>query len=119
MYFAQEYISLSLAVFISAGVAIAIIGLRAITLMKPGWAIVGVVFPAAAIMAITLAAAIWKPLQGILLTAEGLGFFNRRHVAHAHGPSRGRQFLGRSPGSDDACRKSKRQTKRRAGASFQ
>jgi len=39
------------------------------------WAIGGVILPAAAIMAATLAAAVWKPLQGIVLTAEGLGFF--------------------------------------------
>jgi hypothetical protein len=35
----------------------------------------GLVLPAIVILAITLAAAIWKPLQGILLTAEALGFF--------------------------------------------
>jgi hypothetical protein len=35
----------------------------------------GVVLPAVVILAITLVAAIWKPLQGILLTAEALGFF--------------------------------------------
>ena len=75
MYFAQEYISLGLAVLISAGIAIAIIGIRAITLMRAPWAIAGVILPAAAIMAITLLAAIWKPLQGILLTVEALGFF--------------------------------------------
>jgi hypothetical protein len=34
-----------------------------------------VVLPAAVILAVTLVAAIWKPLQGILLTAEALGFF--------------------------------------------
>lgn len=75
MYFAQEYIPLGLAVLISAGIAIAIIGVRAITLMKARWAIAGIILPAAAIMAVTLVAAVWKPLQGILLTAEGLGFF--------------------------------------------
>lgn len=75
MYFAQEYIPLGLAVLISAGIAIAIIGLRAVTLMGAWWAIAGVILPAAAIMAITLVAAIWKPLQGILLTVEALGFF--------------------------------------------
>ena len=35
----------------------------------------GVILPAAAIMAVTLVAAVWTPLQGILLTAEALGFF--------------------------------------------
>lgn len=75
MYFAQEYITLETAVVLSAGAAIVIIGIRAITLMKARWAILGVILPAAAIMAITLVAAVWKPLQGLLLTGEALGFF--------------------------------------------
>jgi hypothetical protein len=75
MYFAQEYITLEVAVVAAAAVAIAIIGLRAVTLMRVSWAIAGVVLPGAAIMAITLVAAIWKPLQGMLLTVEALGFF--------------------------------------------
>ena len=75
MYFAQEYIPLRLAVVTSAGIAIAIIGVRAVTLMRVWWAIAGVILPAAAIMAVTLVAAVWKPLQGILLTVEALGFF--------------------------------------------
>ena len=75
MYFAQEYIALGPAVVASAAVAIAIIALRAMTLL--GWwrGLVGVALPAAVIMSITLVAAIWTPLQGILLTAEALGFF--------------------------------------------
>jgi prepilin-type N-terminal cleavage/methylation domain-containing protein len=75
MYFAQEYIPLGPAVLISAGVAVAIIGVRAATLMGTWQALAGVVLPAAAIMSVTLVAAIWTPLQGILLTAEALGFF--------------------------------------------
>jgi hypothetical protein len=75
MYFAQEYISLGPAVLISAGVALAIIGVRAVTLVGMRLALAGVVLPAVAILAITLVAAVWPSLQGILLTAEGLGFF--------------------------------------------
>ncbi|MDA1051802.1 MAG: prepilin-type N-terminal cleavage/methylation domain-containing protein [Planctomycetota bacterium] len=75
MYFAQEYISLGPAVALSAAVAIAIIGVRAMTLMRVWLALVGIILPAAAIMAITLVAAIYKPLQGILLTGEALGVF--------------------------------------------
>ena len=75
MYFAQEYISLELAVLFSAGIVIAIIGIRVLTLMPMRWAILGIILPAAAIMAVTLVAAIWKPLQGILLTAEAMAFF--------------------------------------------
>ena len=38
-------------------------------------ALLGVVLPGAVIMAVTLVAAIWTNLQGILLTALALGFF--------------------------------------------
>lgn len=75
MYFAQEYISLGPAVLASAGVALLIIAIRAVTLMRLSLALFGVVVPAAAIMAITLSAAVWPSLQGILLTAEALAFF--------------------------------------------
>jgi prepilin-type N-terminal cleavage/methylation domain-containing protein len=75
MYFAQEYIPLEAAVLASAGVGLAIIGVRAITLLGVKLALAGVVVPAATILAITLIAAIFPRLQGILLTAEALGFF--------------------------------------------
>jgi hypothetical protein len=75
MYFAQEYIPLNLAVLASAGVALVIIGVRALTLMKAKLALGGIVLPATVIMAITLVAAIFPRLQGILLTAEVLAFF--------------------------------------------
>ncbi len=47
----------------------------AVTLMGFWRGVAGVVLPAAAIMAITLLAAVWNQLQGILLTSEALGFF--------------------------------------------
>lgn len=72
MYFAQEYISLLPAIAASGGVVIAV---RAITLMGFWRGLFGVVLPAAVIMSLTLAAATWTSLQGILLTAGGLGFF--------------------------------------------
>jgi hypothetical protein len=75
MYFAQEYISLGPAVLASAGIALVVIGVRAVTLMGLRLGLAGVVLPAGAIMALTLVAAIWRPLQGILLTTEALGFF--------------------------------------------
>jgi prepilin-type N-terminal cleavage/methylation domain-containing protein len=75
MYFAQEYIPLEAAVLAAAGFALAVIGIRAITLMGVRLALVGVVLPGAIIMALTLTAAIVPRLQGILLTAEALGFF--------------------------------------------
>ncbi len=75
MYFAQEYIALGPAVLISAGFALAFIAAIAIILMGPWRAIAGVLLPATAIQAITLSAAIWPTLQGLLLTVEILGFF--------------------------------------------
>ena len=75
MYFAQEYIPLERAVLASAGLALAIIGVRTVTLMGVTLALIGVVIPAAAILAITLVAAVVPRLQGILLTVEALGFF--------------------------------------------
>ncbi len=75
MYFAQEYISLGLAVVASAAVAIAIIGVRAVTLMGFKHGIAGVVIPAVLIMSAALVAAIWPALQGLMLTCLALGFF--------------------------------------------
>jgi prepilin-type N-terminal cleavage/methylation domain-containing protein len=75
MYFAQEYIPLEAAVLASAGVALAIIGVRAVTLVGVKLALAGVLLPAATILAITLTAAVVPRLQGVLLTAETLGFF--------------------------------------------
>lgn len=75
MYFAQEYIPLNPAVLISAGVALAVIGVRSVTLMRVWLALSGVVLPAIIILAVTLVSAIWPSFQGILLTAEALGFF--------------------------------------------
>lgn len=75
MYFVQEYVSLLPAVVLSGAVAVLIIAIRAVTLM--GWwhALVGIVAPAAAIMAVALVATIWPQLQGVLLTVLALGFF--------------------------------------------
>lgn len=75
MYFAQEYISLTPAVLLSAGIALSIIGVRAVTLMPVWLTLTGIIFPGMVILAITLIAAVWPALQGILLTALALGFF--------------------------------------------
>jgi hypothetical protein len=75
MYFAQEYIALGPAVLVSAGIALAIIGVRATTLMPIWLAVIGILFPGVTILAVTLIAAVWPSLQGILLTAEALTFF--------------------------------------------
>lgn len=75
MYFAQEFIPLGAAVVASAGVALLIIGARAVTLMGARLALLGTVAPAAAILAVTMLAATFPKLQGILLTAEAIGVF--------------------------------------------
>jgi len=75
MYFAQEYVSLLPAILISAGLCVAIIGVRAATLLGAWRALSGIVAPAVTTLAITLTAAVWPQLQGILLTVMGLGFF--------------------------------------------
>src|SRR6516164_4141167 len=54
MYFAQEYVSLGAAVLISAGIAVAIIAVRAVTLMGLWPALTGIVLPAVLILAVTL-----------------------------------------------------------------
>ncbi len=75
MYFAQQYISLGAAVLASAGLVLAIIGVRAVTILGVRLALAGVVLPAAVILTITLVAAVMPNLQGILLTGLALGFF--------------------------------------------
>ena len=99
MYFAQEYISLAPAVVGSAGIAIAIIGLRAVTLMGLWRGLAGVVFPAAAIISLTLAAAVWTSLQGMLLTVEALAFFIAAMMLmpKINAASTGFWVLGRAP----------------------
>jgi hypothetical protein len=75
MYFAQEFISLGAAVVLSGAVVLVLLGVRAVTILGPWLALVGVVLPAAVILTLALVAAVWPHLQGILLTAEALAFF--------------------------------------------
>jgi prepilin-type N-terminal cleavage/methylation domain-containing protein len=75
MYFAQEFIPLNYAMFASSGFVVVVIAIRSITIM--GWrlALFGTIFPAIAILALTLLAAIHPRLQGILITATGIALF--------------------------------------------
>jgi prepilin-type N-terminal cleavage/methylation domain-containing protein len=75
MYFAQEYIPLEAAVVASAGVALGIMAVRTMTLLGVRLTIFAVVIPAIVIWTITLTAAIWPRLQGILLAGGALAFF--------------------------------------------
>jgi prepilin-type N-terminal cleavage/methylation domain-containing protein len=75
MYFAQEFIPLEAAIFASSIFVLVVIAIRSITIM--GWrlALFGTIFPAIAILALTLLAAIHPRLQGILITATGIALF--------------------------------------------
>jgi hypothetical protein len=75
MYFAQEFISLNAAIFISSAIVVAIIAVRAVTIV--GWrlALFGIILPAVTILAVTLVAAIYTRLQGILFASGGLVLF--------------------------------------------
>jgi len=75
MYFAQEFIPLSTAIFASSAIVLLVIAIRSITIM--GWrlGVCGVVLPASALLAVTLLAAIHPRLQGILITGTGIALF--------------------------------------------
>ena len=75
MYFAQEYLSLLPAMISSAALCILVIAVRAVTLMKPWQALMGIIAPAIVIMAVTLSATVLPQMQGILLTGLALGTF--------------------------------------------
>jgi len=75
MYFAQEFIPLNAAIFTSSVFVLVVIAIRSITIM--GWrlATFGTIFPAIAILALTLLAAIHPRLQGLLITVTGIALF--------------------------------------------
>src|SRR5262249_50016769 len=74
MYFAQEFIPLNAAIFTSSALILAIIAIRSVTIIGLRLALL-VILPAAAILALTLVAAIHPRLQGILVTVAGIGIF--------------------------------------------
>ena len=75
MYFAQEFIPLNAAIFVSSAIVLLILGVRAVTIMGFRMALFGTVIPAAGILSVTLLAAIHTRLQGILITSTGIGLF--------------------------------------------
>jgi prepilin-type N-terminal cleavage/methylation domain-containing protein len=75
MYFAQEFIPLNAAILASSALVLIIITVRAVTIMRGRLAILGVVLPAALMLAVTLVAATHKQLQGILITCVGMIVF--------------------------------------------
>jgi prepilin-type N-terminal cleavage/methylation domain-containing protein len=75
MYFAQEFMSLNVAMIAAASLVLIIIAIRSMTIMSVSLAIAGVVLPAAVLLAVTLMAAIHTRLQGILITSVGMALF--------------------------------------------
>jgi hypothetical protein len=59
----------------AAALVLAIIAVRSMTIMSVQLAIAGVVLPAAALLAVTLVAAIHPRLQGLIITAVGMALF--------------------------------------------
>ena len=75
MYFAQEFIPLNAAMLISSGLVLLVVAVRSVTIMGFRLGLFGAVLPAAALLAVTLLAAIHTKLQGILITAVGIALF--------------------------------------------
>ena len=75
MYFAQEFIPLNAAILASSALVLIIIAARSLTIMGFRLALLGIVLPATAILALTLLAAIYPRLQGILITTTGIAIF--------------------------------------------
>jgi type II secretory pathway pseudopilin PulG len=75
MYFAQEFIPLNWAIAGSAALTLLIITLRAWTIIGLRHTAMGVLFPAAATLWITLSVATHPTLQGLLLTTGGIAVF--------------------------------------------
>lgn len=75
MYFAQEFIPLNSAIFASSTIVLIVIAIRSMTIMSMRLALMGIVLPAAGILAVTILAAIQTRLQGILITGTGFVMF--------------------------------------------
>ncbi|MGA2501046.1 MAG: prepilin-type N-terminal cleavage/methylation domain-containing protein, partial [Tepidisphaeraceae bacterium] len=75
MYFAQEFIPLSAAIFGSAGLVLAIIAVRSMTMVGLRVGLFGVFAPAGGILVATLTAALNTRLQGLLITASAIVLF--------------------------------------------
>jgi hypothetical protein len=58
MYFAQEFISLNAAILVSSIIVLGVIAVRSMTIMSVRLALLGIVLPAAGILAVTILAAI-------------------------------------------------------------
>jgi prepilin-type N-terminal cleavage/methylation domain-containing protein len=75
MYFAQEFVPLPAAIFISSAAVLSIIGARSATIMGLRTGLLVTALPAAIIFTVTLLAALHSRLQGILMTIVGIALF--------------------------------------------
>jgi prepilin-type N-terminal cleavage/methylation domain-containing protein len=75
MYFAQEFVPLNVAILSSSSLVLLIIGIRTTTILGFRIGFFATVLPAMLILTITLVAAIYTRLQGILITGTGLALF--------------------------------------------
>ena len=75
MYFAQEFIPLSAAILGSSVLVLVVIAARSVTIMGVRLALLGCVAPATAILTVTLIAAIYPRLQGLLITGTAVVMF--------------------------------------------
>jgi prepilin-type N-terminal cleavage/methylation domain-containing protein len=75
MYFAQEFIPLYAAILGSSVFVLLVIAFRAITMIGFRMGFFGAVVPAAAILTVTLVAAVHPRLQGIIITGTGIATF--------------------------------------------
>lgn len=73
MYYAQEFMSLGAAVVLACVAMVAILSVRAVTLLGPRVGVLGVSLVAACVLTLTMLAAINPRMQGILLTIEAIG----------------------------------------------
>ena len=75
MYFAQEFIPLNAAILVSSAIVLVVIAIRSVTIMSIRLALLGVVLPAMMILCVTLFAAIYTKLQGIIITGTVIAVF--------------------------------------------
>jgi len=73
MYFAQEFLSLTMAVVLACVAMVGILSFRAVTLLGPKVGALGVALVAACTLALTMLAATNPRMQGMLLTIEAIG----------------------------------------------
>jgi prepilin-type N-terminal cleavage/methylation domain-containing protein len=75
MYFAQEFVSLRVAIFGSAAIVLFIIALRGVTIVGVRHGLLGIILPAMGTMALALVLVTRPQLQGILLTGGAIVVF--------------------------------------------